>query len=137
MVLNPQLKWPQQAHNELMSRSDRLSVVDGQSCNLLLSVSNQSYLDDPVVITIEIDGVQVVSESFEVRNQHHSVRFPLQLGLGPHVVHVTTDMGVTIDERFALQEGPRSHASVSYYNYADEDGKPIDWHIQFTPMGTR
>lgn len=96
----------------------------------------QSYLDDPVVITVEIDGVQVISEAFEVRNQHHFVRFPLRLGLGPHVVHVTTDTGIMIDEGFSLQEGPRSYASVSYYNYADEDGKLIDWHIRFEPMGT-
>jgi len=45
-------------------------------------VSNQSYLDDPVVLTVVIDGVDVLSQPFEVRNQHHFVRFPLRLGSG-------------------------------------------------------
>jgi hypothetical protein len=32
------------------------------SCDLLLMVSNQSYLDDPVVLTVAIDGVDVLSQ---------------------------------------------------------------------------
>ena len=113
-------------------------VVDPESCDLLLTVSNQSYLDDPVVLTVVIDGVDVLSQPFEVRNQHHFVRFPLRLGSGTHELKVSSDTGVVLDERFTLPAtGERQHAGIAYYNYADEDGKLIDWNIQSMPVGIR
>ncbi len=116
----------------------RVDVVDAESCNLMLMVSNQSYLDDPVVLTVDIDGVNVLSQPFEVRNQHHDVRFPLRLGTGTHQLRVSSDTGVVLEEKFTLPTtGGRQHASIDYYNYADEDGRLIDWNIQPMPMGIR
>jgi hypothetical protein len=108
------------------------------SCDLLLMVSNQSYLDDPVVLTVAIDGVDVLSQPFEVRSQHHFVRFPLRLGPGTHQLRVASDTGVVRQEQFTLPEtGERQYATVAYYNYADEDGKLIDWNIESRPIGIK
>jgi hypothetical protein len=116
----------------------QIRVVDLESCDLLLMVSNQSYLDDPVVLTVVIDGVDVVSQPFEVRNQHHFVRFPLRLGPGPHQLKVSSDTGVVLEEQFTLPAtGERQHAGIGYYNYADEDGKLIDWNIPSMPIGIK
>jgi hypothetical protein len=116
----------------------QVGLVDPEACDLMLMVSNQSYLDDPVVLTIVIDGVEVVSQPFEVRNQHHFVRFPLGLGPGTHRLEVSSDSGVVREEQFALPaDGARQYAAISYYNYADEDGKLINWHIQSMPIGIR
>jgi hypothetical protein len=113
-------------------------ITDRDSADLLLMVSNQSFLDDPVVLTIEIDGLEVLSRPFEVRNQHHYVHFPLRLGSGSHQLRATSDTGVSINESFTLPEdGARQYAGISYYNYADEDGMLIDWVIQSTPMGVK
>jgi len=101
-------------------------------------VSNQSYLDDPVVLTVVIDGQEVLSQPFEVRNQHHFVRFPLRVGPGGHQLRASSDTGVVLDEEFMLPAtGERQHAGISYYNYADADGRLIDWNIQSMPMGIR
>lgn len=112
--------------------------MDSESCDLLLMVSNQSHLDDPVVLTVGIDGVEVLSQPFEVRDQHHFVRFPLRLGPGTHQLRASSDTGVVLEEEFHLPaSGERQYAGISYYNYADEDGKLIDWSIQSVPMGIR
>ena len=106
------------------------------SVDLLLRVSNQSYLDDPVALTVAIDGREVLSQSFDVRNQHHFVQFPLSLGPGRHQLRASSGTGVLLSEEFTLPEtGERRHAGISYYNHADEDGAFIDWSIQSTPMG--
>jgi hypothetical protein len=113
-------------------------ISDPDSADLLLVVSNQSPLDDPVVLTIEIDDVEVLSQPFEVRNQHHYVYFPLRLGPGVHRLRATSGTGVSINESFTLpDDGARQYAGIDYYNYADEDGRLIDWGIQSTPMGVR
>jgi hypothetical protein len=113
-------------------------ITDRDAADLLLMVSNQSYLDDPVVLTVEIDGLEVVSTQFEVRNQHHYVYFPLRLGPGSHELRATSDTGVSINESFTLPaDGARRYAGISYFNYADEDGMLIDWVIRPTPMGVK
>lgn len=116
----------------------QIRVVDPESCDLLLMFSNQSYLDDPVVLTVVIDGVDVLSQPFEVRNQHNFVRFPLRLGPGTRQLMVSSDTGVVLEEQFTLPgTGERQHAGIAYYNYADEDGRLIDWNIRSTPIGIR
>ena len=101
-------------------------------------MSNQSYLDDPVVLSVVIDGVEVLSQPFEVLNQHHFINFPLRLAPGMHRLKVASDTGVILERKFTMPEGgPQQYAGISYYNYADEDGKLIDWHIQSTPMGIK
>jgi hypothetical protein len=113
-----------------------VGVENSGPCDLLLRVSNESYLDDPVGLTVVIDGTEVLSQPFEVRNQHHFVQFPLLLGPGTHELRVVSSTGVVLTEEFLLPvTGERQHADISYYNYADEDGKLIDWSIRSTPMG--
>lgn len=99
-------------------------------------MSNQSYLDDPVILRVEIGGVEVVAQPFEVRNQHHNVYFQLHLGPGTHQLRITSDTGVVIDESFTLpKNGARRYGSICYYNYADEDGMLIDWYFSSVPIG--
>lgn len=118
--------------------TNQIKIVDREACDLLLTISNQSYLDDPVVLTVVIDGVEVLSRPFEVRNQHNFVPFPLCVGPGAHKVWVSTDTDVALEEEFVLPPtGERQYASIEYFNYADEDGKLIDWFIQSIPMGTK
>ena len=123
-------------HNvEVSASQGHVRVVDLESCDLLLRVSNQSFLDDPVVLTVWFDGVEVLSQPFEVRNQHTYVHFPLRLGPGTHQVKVSSDTGVVIEEQFMLPaSGERQYAGIGYFNYADEDGKLIEWAIQLRPM---
>jgi hypothetical protein len=122
-----------------MNRPDgRSRTVDRDSADLLLLVGNQSFLDNPVVLTVQIDGVEVVSQPFEVRDQHHSLSFPLRLGPGAHLLRVTSDTGQTLEETFSLPaDGSRRYGSIDYYNYADEDGMLLDWYFSSMPMGIR
>ena len=115
-----------------------VNITDRDSCDLLLSVSNQSYLDDPVVLAVVVDGVEILSQPFEVLTQHHFVEFPLILAPGTHKLTASSDTGVSLERRFTIPaDRSRRYANISYYNYADEDGKLIAWHIQSRPMGIK
>ena len=119
------------------SAASSITIVEPEHADLHLWVSNQSYLDDPVVLTIDIDGQLVTSQPFEVKHQHHWVLFPLEIPAGSHIVHVVSDTGVTRTQPFTLPAGLRRYAVIDYWNDADEDGRQITWDLSTQPIGFR
>ena len=76
----------------------RLPVVDSASANVVLWVSNQSFDDETVRITVTIDGRAVIDQDFDVENQHNSIEFPLAADPGSHELAVTSDTGARLVE---------------------------------------
>ncbi|GAB3944076.1 hypothetical protein [Micromonospora vulcania] len=109
-----------------------IRLVEEHLAELHLWVSNQSFTDDPVVLTISIDGVQVVAQPFEVQGQHNWILFPVRVPPGPHVVNVLSDLGVGLQEHFTMPETGRRYAVIDYWNHAGEGARRINWHIQST-----
>ena len=114
-----------------------IGIVDLEQADLHLWVANQSPLDDPVLLTVEIDGTEIVSQPFEVRSQHHRLLFPLRIAPGGHRLRVTSDTGVTLRHEFTMPGTERQFAVIEYWNYADEDGRRITWQLSSRPTGLR
>ena len=113
-----------------------IRVVEEDEADLQLWVSNQSFEDDPVEVTIAIDGVEVVSEPFEVEGQHSWILFPVMAPPGEHVLTATSDTGATLEQRFTLPEQGLRYAVVDYWFYPNEKaGRHFSWLIQKRPVG--
>ena len=89
-----------------------------------LWVSNQSFDDDPVSITIRIDGEVVVDDSFAVGSQHNSVSFDIAgLSSGLHEMVAESDTGARTDGSFTLPDGDSRWLVADYWYDA---GEPAD-----------
>ncbi|MEN8040769.1 MAG: hypothetical protein ABFR95_04630 [Actinomycetota bacterium] len=86
-------------------------------------VSNQSYADPLIDVTIEIDGEVVVSDTFDVGNQHDWHEFAVELGLGEHTMIVTSGTGVREAATFTIEEDSPLFAVVAFWG-AEEDLDP-------------
>ncbi|MET8041199.1 hypothetical protein ABZU25_10040 [Micromonospora sp. NPDC005215] len=109
-------------------------LVEEDSADLHLWVSNQSFADDPVVLTVSIDGTEIVDRHFAVEHQHNWVLFPVQVPPGRHVVRVVSGTGVEIQKTFTMPEAERQYAAVDYGNAVDEGGRHVNWLIRSTPI---
>ena len=109
-------------------------VEQGQA-DLELWVSNQSFEDDPVTLTVSIDDTQVVASPFTVEGQHNWILFPIKIPPGPHVLDVVSATGVSMQKHFTLPGTGRRYAVIDYWNYPQDGGRQITWLIQSTPIG--
>lgn len=112
---------------------DDVRVVAEDEAQLHLWVSNQSFADDPIRITVTIDGVEVVDEEFEVEGQHNWLVFPIALPPGKHELEVTSGTGASLVKTFRTEEGASRYAVLNYWNYEDDDGRYLEWMIQEEP----
>lgn len=97
-------------------------AIDLPPLGLALVISNQSFADPDVRLTVEIDGNVMVDRSFAVENQHsrHSYLFPLDPG--EHQVTVRADTGATHQRIVTL--GPDRR--FLYLNYWGDGQEPAD-----------
>lgn len=98
-------------------------------------MSNQSFKDDPVVLTVSIDGTVVVAQPFELKGQHNWILFPIKAPPGLHVLHMVSETGVEMEKRFTLPETGRRYAVIDYWNSPEAGDRHISWLIQATPIG--
>lgn len=93
--------------------------------NLVLYVSNQSFDVDPIEITIEIDGVQLIDQAFEVESQHNWQEFVVQLSPGSHTLKARSPAtGAVLVEDFVLED--RHWAVVDFWYHDGSSGSPVD-----------
>ncbi len=112
-----------------------LEDKDEKKADLQLWVSNQSFVDDPVHLTVTIDGDVVVDDDFAVEGQHNWVSFSLQMPAGEHEIEVVADTGPTLEKTFVTPDsGDRRYALLDYWNYDDKQGRHLEWMIQKKPI---
>ena len=90
---------------------------------LLLYVSNQSYEDPDIQITVTIDGEVVVDDRFPVGNQHNWVPHLLDLSPGEHQVRADSSTGATFHGTFQTVPGQPRWAVLDYWNEPADEGK--------------
>lgn len=112
-----------------------VALVTHDRADLHLWISNQSFADDPVDVTVSIDGSEIIAQPFAVEGQHNWVLFPLALPPGPHVLEVTSGTGATLQEEFTLPEEGRRHAVLDYWDETEDGGPLFTWQIQIDPIG--
>ncbi len=89
-------------------------------------MSNQSFADPDVVLTVTVDGVDVVEQSFLVEGQHTVTSFGLDLAPGEHTVVVVSDSGATTSETFQLPAEASLWVYVDYW-FLDPAKEGITW----------
>jgi hypothetical protein len=95
--------------------------VDPEPGEVQLWVSNQSFEDDPVSITVRVDGIPVVGEPFSVEGQHNWQSFLIRgLAPGDHTVTAESDTGATSSWTFDLPADEPRWLVVDYWYYPDE-----------------
>ncbi|MDW3212822.1 MAG: hypothetical protein R8G01_02415 [Ilumatobacteraceae bacterium] len=101
-----------------------------------LWVSNQSFEDDPVAVTIEIDGVQIVDDSFEVGGQHNWFSFLIDgLEPGEHTLTATSGTGAVFEGTFTLPPDEPRWMVVDYWHYPDDtEGRHFTFDTSDEPI---
>jgi hypothetical protein len=106
---------------EVTATDAAVRLVDEAEADLILIVSNQSFDDEEVRLSVMVDGVTVVDGDFHVEDQHNWISFPLGLPPGGHEVTADSDSGATLRESF---EVPRSKPRYAVIDYWTEDDSP-------------
>ena len=89
---------------------------------LTLYVSNQSFADESVGITISIDDGVVVDDAFVVEDQHNWITFEVSLPAGEHEMVMESSTGVEQRASLMMPSGRPLWAAVDYwYSAADAE----------------
>ena len=90
-----------------------------------LWVSNQSFADDPVTVTISIDGVSVIEEDFRVEGQHNWIGFNVRrLQPGRHTITGSSSTGAEHTDIFTVSaDEPRWLVLNYWYSREDSSGR--------------
>ena len=86
---------------------------------LTLHVSNQSFSDPSVGITIEIDGMLVVNDAFDVGSQHNWIEFQFDLAPGDHEIIARSDTGALFKGTVRILDGESVYAVLDYWGQED------------------
>lgn len=118
-------------HPEVTSADAVVRLVSEAQADLLLHVSNQSFDDEEVRLTVTIDGVTVVDGGFHVEDQHNWVSFPLTLSSGEHEITAESDSGATLRESFEVRRGKTRYAVIDHWTDGTAD---LTWQFQRQPV---
>ena len=88
--------------------------------NVFVNVTNQSFDDPDVHITVSVAGQPFVDQNFPVMGQHHVVGFELSLAPGEHRLEVTSDTGVTRRVPVTVSAQQPVYVHLAYWDYEDE-----------------
>ncbi len=108
-----------------------IRLVAERRADMHFFVSNQSFDDPDVELTVSIDGTELVSGLFDVKGQHNWCKFSAKVSPGHHVFTVVSDTGAGLRERFSLPEAGRRYAVIHHWNVGKNDRPFLEW--QFSP----
>jgi hypothetical protein len=119
---------------EVTAADAEVRVVEEKQANLVLYVSNQSFDDEEVRLTIEVDDITVVDGDFHVEDQHNWIKFALRMSPGTHNVTAEADSGAALSEAFQLPVDQARFAVIDYWGKDDHDPREFSWFIQREPV---
>ena len=131
---------PESAYERFSVETTSDSVVghapDDASATLVLWVSNQSFRQDDVGITVRIDTVPVIDGEFPVQDENNWVHFPLTLEPGQHELVAQTTSGVSTVQSFSTpSSGSGVHAVLSYWFPLEDGSRPFfGWELSEEPL---
>jgi len=100
-----------------------------------LYVSNQSFDDPTVRITISIDDQVVVEQDFDVESQHNWIKFEPEVGPGDHSLRAVSDTGAEYTVDFTVPGGEPRWAVVDYWWYPKQGARQFTFDISDKPIG--
>lgn len=120
-------------HPDVTGEEAAVQIVDRDEADLMLYVSNQSFEDEEVRLSVAIDGVTVVDDDFHVEDQHNWVSFPVRLSAGPHEITAESDSGARLRKTFEVPGDKTRYAVIDHWT---EDGSvELTWLFQRQPVG--
>ncbi len=120
-------------HADVTAAPAAVRLVGEKQADLLLYVSNQSFDDERVRLTVEVDGITVVDGDFHVEDQHNSVSFPLSMSRGVHHITAESDSGATLRESFQVPGDKTRYAVMDYWT--EDDAPDLTWEFHRQPVG--
>lgn len=117
---------------EVTAEDAEVRVVEDEQADLVLYVSNQSFDDEEVRLTVAVDGMVVVDGDFHVEDQHNWIKFPLQMSPGDHEVTAKADSGAALRESFQVPGDKARFAVIDYWG--EDDSAELSWLFQRRPV---
>ena len=77
-------------------------TTDEAEADLLLWISNQSFEDAEVGLTVRVDDVPIADGRFEVQDESSWVELPLLLEPGEHEITASATTGIRTAETFEI-----------------------------------
>jgi len=103
--------------------------------NFVFYVSNQSFAETPVDITVTLNGKKAVSQDFEVGNQHNWKKHTFKLAPGKYKLVAESKKGKAKFEKELEIKDKKTWAAMDYWYYPKKDGKRFfTIHIQNNPI---
>ena len=119
-------------HPEVTEAGAAVRLVGEAEADLVLYVSNQSFDDGEVFVTVTVDAVTVVDGDFHVEGQHNWVEFPLSLSAGRHEIAAETDSGAALRESFQVPGDEPRYAVVEHWTA--DGAADLTWQFQRQPL---
>jgi hypothetical protein len=119
---------------EVTATDAAVRLVDEAEADLILILSNQSFDDEEVRLSVMVGGVTVVDGDFHVEDQHNWISFPLGLRPGGHEVTADSDSGATLRESVEVPGNKARYAVIEYWtedDSPDTDDPAVDLTWQF------
>jgi hypothetical protein len=83
--------------------------------NVVLWVSNQSFVDESVRITVLIDDRTVVDQVFAVKGQHNWIKFPFHVVPGTRTLTISSDTGARKAGQVQVRQRGTRFAVIDYW----------------------
>lgn len=90
--------------------------------NVFVDVSNQSFDDPDVHITMRVADLTPIDASFPVEGQHHWVGYQLRLAPGDHALEFTSDSGAAHTVEITVPDDAPVYVFTNYW--ADAETPP-------------
>ena len=119
-------------HPDITAAGASVRLVDEADADLVLFVSNQSFDDEKVRLTVAVDGATVVDGDFDVADQHNFVSFPLGMSPGVHEITAKADSGATLRDSFRVPGDKPRYALIDHWG--EDDEAELEWSFQRQPM---
>lgn len=95
-------------------------TVEASRATFHLTVSNQSFREQRVAITVTIDGRRLIAQDFDVEGQHNFVDFAFDFPSGRHVLVATATQRTTHEVTFDLPPSGKRYGVLQYWNEGAE-----------------
>ena len=118
-------------HRDITANDAKVRLVGEAEADLLLYVSNQSFDDGVVRITVTIDGLTVGHGDFHVEDQHNWVSFALALPAGQHEITAESDSGATLRASFEVPPHKTRYAVIDHWTDGAAD---LTWEFYRQPV---
>ena len=119
-----------------VTKSDEKLTQEPQAKqNFSLTVSNQSFDNDSVDITVMIDNNTVISRVFDVGGQHNFYHYDFSLEAGPHIITAKSVLGnAEFTQEFVIEDDFWGYLSY-WYDIDDENTPLFYFELSKTRMG--